>query len=245
MIFNCKLDIANFKLQIERPYAMCYLIPYFAFRTVYRCQRRPGSPFAFLATAEVGAAANQTRAAAVLRLICNLQSIRSGPLDHARASTVSKQTSASNRRNAFSILEVILALAILAGAAAVLGELARLGLRNAKLAQDLTRAQFLCQSKMAEFTSGITIPQSVSGAAFDSIDQNSDIPWLYSVELEQIDQDGLIALRVTVSQNLPATQRPASFTLVRWMPDPTITQSTDSTQESGSSGSTTGNSNAQ
>ncbi len=129
----------------------------------------------------------------------------------------------------------------------VLGELARMGMHNAKLTQDLTRAQLLCESKMAEFTSGITLPQQVTGAAFDSIDQDSDIQWMYSVGEEQIDQYGLIALTVTVSQNLPAEQHPATFTLVRWITDPNISQSTTSTstQQSGTSSTGTGSSNAQ
>ncbi len=146
------------------------------------------------------------------------------------------------KRNAFSILEVILALAILTGAMAVLGEMGRLGFRNAKSAQDLTKAQMLCESKMAEYTSGITYPQAVSAAAFDQIDQdpNSSTTWVYSVDMQQIDQDGLIALCVTVSQNLPAAQHPATYSITRWIVDPTIGQSSSSTQSSPTGTSTSG-----
>jgi general secretion pathway protein I len=142
---------------------------------------------------------------------------------------------AQKRHKGFSILEVILALAILAGAMTVLGELARMGMRNARMTQDLTRAQLLCESKMAEFTSGITYPQAVTGAVFDTIDQQSDIQWVYSVMTEQIDQYGLIALTVTVSQSLPPEKHPATFTLVRWIPDPNIaaTATSTSTQQTG------------
>jgi general secretion pathway protein I len=55
----------------------------------------------------------------------------------------------------FSLLEVILALAILTGAVAVLGEIVRLGIRNAQVARDTTQAQLLCESKLAEITAGI------------------------------------------------------------------------------------------
>lgn len=168
---------------------------------------------------------------------------------HAAAS---REAVTRRNREAFSILEVILALAILAGAITVLGEVARMGLRNAKNAQDLTRAQLLCKSKMAEYTSGITVPQAIQGAAFDAIDQdgNSNIQWVYSVEMEQIDQDGLIALRVTVSQSLPTAQHPVYFSLMRWITDPGITSSTDSsqqntTQQSSTSTTGTGTANAQ
>jgi len=159
--------------------------------------------------------------------------------------TASCEAAAHKLRKGFSLLEVILALAILTGAIAVLGELGRLGFHNARLTQDLTRAQLLCESKMAEFTSGVTTPQTTQSTPFDSIDQDSSIQWVYSVEMDEIDQDGLIALRVTVSQDLPAVQRPATFTLVRWIPDPSLTQSSSSTQQSSASTSATGSSNAQ
>jgi hypothetical protein len=165
------------------------------------------------------------------RLICNSQ--------------FAIRNSQSTKKKAFSILEVILALAILTGAIAVLGEIGHFGFRNAKASQDLTRAQLLCESKMAEFTSGVSIPQAVQGVAFDTIDQDSNMPWVYSVDMDQVaNQEGLIALRVTVTQNLPGAQRPLSFSLTRWIIDPTITSaaSTDSTQESTTSASGTGTS---
>jgi type II secretory pathway pseudopilin PulG len=148
----------------------------------------------------------------------------------------------SPKKAAFSILEVILALAILTGAMAVLGELGRLGFQNARATQDLTKAQLLCESKMAEYTSGITTPSAVSGTSFDAIDQdtNTNISWVYSVEMETIDSDGLIALRVTVTQNLPGTQHPTSFSLSRWILDSSLGESTDSTSSDTSGTSTTG-----
>jgi type II secretory pathway pseudopilin PulG len=155
----------------------------------------------------------------------------------------------SKKRKAFSILEVILALAILTGAIAVLGELGRLGFQNAKAAQDLTKAQMLCESKMAEYTSGITTPQSVAATPFDAIDQDNSnsTTWVYSVDMQQIDQDGLDALCVTVTQNLPAAQHPISYSITRWIVDPTVTQAAASTSTQGSTTGTaaTGTNNAQ
>jgi len=143
----------------------------------------------------------------------------------------------SPKKAAFSILEVILALAILTGAMVVLGELGRLGFRNAKATQDLTKALLLCESKMAEYPSGITTPQAVSGASFDTIDQdsNTNVLWVYSVSMETVDSDGLIALCVTVTQNLPGTQHPTSFSLTRWILDPSLGQSSNSSSGTGTS----------
>ena len=151
-----------------------------------------------------------------------------------------------NAKAGFSLLEVILALGILFGAIAILGELARLGMHNAKLTKDLTRAQMLCKSKMAEITTGITPLDPVQRAKFDDLDQNnSDVPWIYTIETETIDQEGLIAVRVTVQKDLPAQLRPVSFSLVQWMTDPSITQSSNSAQQTGTSTSATETTNAQ
>ncbi len=153
-----------------------------------------------------------------------------------RASVIPSCRSSSIPKNkaGFSLLEVILALAILFGAIAVLGELGRLGMQNARLTQDLTRAQFLCQSKLAEIISGITPLETIQRAEFDSLYQDSDVPWVYSIETQQIDNGGLYMVRVTVEKNLPAAQRPASFSLVQWIANPilSITSSQTSTTSS-------------
>jgi Tfp pilus assembly protein PilV len=135
------------------------------------------------------------------------------------------------KTSGFSILEIILALAILTGAIAVLGELGRLGMRNAKATEELSRAQLLCESKMTEYTSGISTPEAVANATFDTSFQDSNVPWIYSVETAQVDQDGLISVRVTVSQNLPAAQRPVTYSLVKWMIDPAVIESLVAAQE--------------
>lgn len=122
-------------------------------------------------------------------------------------------------RAGFSLLEVVLALAILTGALAVIAEMTRLGARNAQLARDLTKAQLLCESKLAEITAGIASPDPVSGAAFPD---PLDAEWAYTVLLEPAPEEGMMAVRVTVYQDLPPQLRPAEFTLVRWIIDPGI-----------------------
>ena len=58
-------------------------------------------------------------------------------------------------RKGLTLLEVLLALAILGGALAVIGELSRIAARNAEQARDLSTAQRLCENKMAEIAAEI------------------------------------------------------------------------------------------
>ncbi len=124
------------------------------------------------------------------------------------------------RRRAFSLLEVILALAILAGAVVVLGELARQGLESTRIARDLTYAQLLCESKLAELVSGVEIPEPVQDAPVALLEVPGTSSWLYSVDVVETGEEGLVSVWVTVTQDPTTERRPVRCTLVRWMLDP-------------------------
>ena len=124
----------------------------------------------------------------------------------------------SSRGSAFTLLEVILALAILAGALASLGEVVRLSGENAKMARDFSQAQLLAASKLAQITAGIEDLTTVERAALEI--EDADPPWLYSIHWEPTVEEDLIIVCVTVEQDLPEDQHPVQFSLVRWMPDP-------------------------
>jgi type II secretion system protein I len=134
------------------------------------------------------------------------------------------------QRSGFSLLEVILALAILAGAVAVLGEVARHGLDTARIARDLTYAQMLCESKMAEITSGIAPVDAVDRAPVDVVSNATALSWVYSVETESTEIEGLLAVRVTVTPDLPDERHPIRCSMVRWIQDPNATTSSTGTQ---------------
>ena len=147
-----------------------------------------------------------------------------------RVGVTSPKTNKRHRRG-FTLLEVILSLAILTGAIAVLGELARIGLDNAGYTQNLTKAQLLCEGKMAEITAGITLPDPVTGVSFESemsdetasmIDPD-ETAWLYSIASDLIDENGLLQITVTVYQDLPEEKRPITCVLVRWMIESSLT----------------------
>lgn len=112
---------------------------------------------------------------------------------------------------------MILAIAILAGAFVVLGELVRIGTRAGGGARDLTEAQLICESIMSEIIAGGVQPDPVTRAVVPA-----DSNWLYSIWLQSTDEEDLVVLRVTVEQNLPDKKNPLGYTLIRWIPDPGI-----------------------
>lgn len=144
------------------------------------------------------------------------------------------------RRSAFSLLEVILALAILVGAIAVMGELVRLGTLSAAAARDLTGAQLICESKLAEISAGITPAEAVSYAEYEL-----DPTWLYSIETAPANTPGLVILRVTVVQNLAPNQRPVEFSLTRLIQDPGVELAPAESVDTGTSTSSSGTGSTQ
>lgn len=128
------------------------------------------------------------------------------------------RSSQSKLRTAFTLLEVILALAILAGAMAAIGELVRGGLRNSREAADLTRAELIAQSIMAQIVTGAIYPEGANNVPVESYPG-----WVYSITIDSVgSQQSLLLARVTVQRDLPSSSRPAQFTLDRWIIDPDV-----------------------
>ena len=117
----------------------------------------------------------------------------------------------------FTLLEIILALAILAGSLAALGEVMRLADQNAAMTRDETQAQILAASIMDELVAGARPLSAVNQQAFDPV---WDPQWLYSIGWDQTGYEELVAVRVAVEQKLEARLQPARFELVRWLPNP-------------------------
>jgi prepilin-type N-terminal cleavage/methylation domain-containing protein len=127
----------------------------------------------------------------------------------------------SGKRRGFSLLEVVLALAILT---------------------DSTQAQLLCEAKMDEIAAGITSPDPVQQVPFDCVVGDGDVGWVYSITQELTEEQGLDLVCVTVAQDLPLERQPVSFSLYRWIPDPTMQAAAESAAESASQDSATGGS---
>ncbi len=119
------------------------------------------------------------------------------------------------RREGFSLLEVMLASAILVGCLAVLSELANIGRIHATVAQDGGTAERICQSKVNEILAGLAPASPVHDEPVE------DAPgWVCSVDVDSVRQRGVVALRVTVKQDDDSAGRPMEFSLVRWIRDP-------------------------
>ncbi len=150
-----------------------------------------------------------------------------------RRTTGSRRRNENGVRDGFTLLEVILSLAILAGAIATLGELIRSGLANAQTARDLTRAEMLCEGIEEQVVAGAIATTSTSGVPCDD-----DPRWLYSIASES-DQTGLLTLQITVQKDVPSDQHATQFSITRWMIDPGVApESNDESQSSSSTGST-------
>ncbi len=148
-----------------------------------------------------------------------------------RKTSLKRKRRGASRRNAFTLLEVILSIAILAGSVSVLGELGRISLLNAQKARDLARAQILCETKLAEIASGSVVVSSDEEGSFDETYQLDDMAWSYSISTSTIDSYGMSSYTVTVTQSGQATGRPVSYSLTRWLYS-TSTTSSSSTSTS-------------
>ncbi len=103
-------------------------------------------------------------------------------------------------RDGFSLMEVLVATSILLASVIVLGELAGIGRRQSSSARELAAAQILCGNKLNEILSGV-LP-------FTDVDEEpveEDPDWVYSVEIEPVNQsdipgmEQLVSLKVTVT----------------------------------------------
>ncbi len=140
-------------------------------------------------------------------------------------------------RRALSLLEVILAIAILGGAMAAIGVAVRVGTQAALDARELSTAQLLCESKLAEVAAGQTSAMPVGPTPLEVAPD-----WLYQLDIEPSVQSGLLMVAVTVTRDPQFSSRPVSVTLVRWMIDPDFAaeRAGSATAPSSSTGSSSG-----
>src|SRR5262245_38219240 len=118
-----------------------------------------------------------------------------------------------------SLFEVILSIAILGGSLATIGQLIRIGARNAAEARDLTMAQLYAESQMNRVASGIELLDKIDDEQYDDAGN-----YVYSVDVWETEITGVKAVSVTVKQTPGTASKPVSYTLSRWVVDPEYAQ---------------------
>ena len=160
----------------------------------------------------------------------------SQPRFHARTGQWSHPTV---QRSGLSLLEVILALAILAMSVALLSQITKQSTDNGLMAQRLATAQMLCESKMSEVLAGaIPLTPTPWTPITDSLRNGN---WNYQIQTVTAQQKDMVGVRLSVTdQPDTTTEDPELFFIVRWMIDPnlgldTLPESTDTGSSSSSS----------
>jgi type II secretory pathway component PulJ len=118
-------------------------------------------------------------------------------------------------RHGFSLLEVLLATAIMIGSAIVLMELVSIGSRHASAARDLARSQLICESRLNEILAHVERLESSRPTPFED-----DPQWVVWVDLRPLPQSGFVALEVNAAREPNPHKQSARFKLVRWVRDP-------------------------
>lgn len=121
---------------------------------------------------------------------------------------------ACGAREAFTLLEVILALVILGAALAIFGEVMHLANQSAADARAETQAQLIASSLMDEILAG-SIDDSPANR--QPLDVDDDVSWVYSVSIGTGTVEGVYPLIVEVEQDVEAKFNPVKYRLVRWM----------------------------
>jgi type II secretory pathway pseudopilin PulG len=166
-----------------------------------------------------------------------------------RLSLRSGERTSQKNRLAFSLIEVIIATAILMGSAVVLARLAGMGRDQSQKARLYSEAQQLCEQTLNELLLGmrpmelvesmplIPLPAPIEDTADDanaqdpfSSTERQDVEptidetnpeWRHSVRIELLPaKPGMWALTVEVLQGDQTLPRPIRFSLTRWISGP-------------------------
>ncbi len=169
------------------------------------------------------------------------------PFNSARSAELHFSTKPRKlRRAGLSLLEVVLALAILAVAAALLAQVTKQATDNGLMAKRLSTAQMLCESKMSEVLAG-AIPLT-SSSWTQITDSGRRGSWYYQIQTTTAERPNMIGVRLSVTDQPDTTNgNPELFYIVRWMIDPSLgldtppeTTSTTDTSSGGTSSSSAG-----
>lgn len=138
-----------------------------------------------------------------------------------------------------SLLEVVLALAILAMSGAILAQVASNATDNGLMAHRLATAQILAESKMAEVVTGAITIQGSSGW-LPITDPVPNGTWYYSVQTVNAVRPNMIGIRLAITDADGQTDNKELFYIVRWMIDPNLGLDTPPSSSDSSGSASTG-----
>ena len=131
-------------------------------------------------------------------------------------------------RDGITLLEIVLALALMAIAASLLAQLVALGARAAHATRDKSRTQLICESVMAEVKAGILLAEPVGWTTVES-----DPGWQYRIDVSAV-SDTLDSVRVSVSGGTESSTV-TNFSMTTWIAVPMDT-TTDSATDGAAGG---------
>ena len=123
-------------------------------------------------------------------------------------------------RKALSLLEVVLALAILGAAGAMLAQSMQVATDAGVAARDQALAELLVESKMSEVIAGAFPPnQSTDWMPIETVVEPGR--WHFKIVGQPTMTDGMLAVQVWVTDDPQMqSERPVQVMLTRWMIDP-------------------------
>lgn len=169
------------------------------------------------------------------------------------AGALSPQQSRSQARvgrRGISLLEVVLALAILAVASAYLAQSMHIASENATRSESQTQAEIVAESVMNQIVAGILSTQAVTWAPYANPNPfgsaatfSNGSQWMYSVSTLSTEVQGMVGIQVSVNEVIAGQtdDGKADFFINRWIIDPSLGLDTPPTTDTtGATSSTSG-----
>lgn len=154
------------------------------------------------------------------------RSLATPATNHARVgvdAAFTERKPLGRHRKAFSLLEMILALAILGTSLGILAQVAQTGRDAALEAHYLSQARLIAQSKLAEILVTGTSPAAIPLTPVESMSSDSANVFEYQVDVAPAPFDGMLAIRVSVfALDEDGGPNIASYSLTRWWIDPLL-----------------------
>jgi general secretion pathway protein I len=162
------------------------------------------------------------------------QSYRHRPTFHRRILSFTQ----SRRRSGLSLLEVVLALTILAMSAGILASITRNAVDNGLMGHRLATAQILAESKMAEVVTGAIPIQGGTGWTMIT-DPVPGGTWYYQVETTVAGIPDMVGIRLAITDEIALAENAELFYVARWMIDPNLGLDTPPTSDAGTGAGST------